>query len=157
MMNQGQMGQVIQQAKQTCRNSGRGLTEKRQRVLEILLKTEDPMSAYELTDAYNQIAPAPIMAMSVYRILVFLESMKLVHRLHSANKYMACTQLSGQCDHPFPLFLICTLCQKVEETSVPTNLVKLLTQSTKKSGFLIAGSQLEINGLCSKCQSASSS
>lgn len=152
-MGQELLEEVILADRRACEKTGRKLTEKRQRVLEILLKADCPMSAYELTDAYNKINQPQIMAMSIYRILEFLESVQLIHRLQSANKYVACSGLHNCSHHPFSLFLLCQSCQKVEETTVPSNLVQLLSQSIKSSGFLMTDTQLEISGVCSRCQS----
>ncbi|XOV78108.1 MAG: Fur family transcriptional regulator [Aestuariibacter sp.] len=140
-------------ARQACESSGKKLTEKRQRVLEILLKAEGPMSAYELIDAYNQVTESPIMAMSVYRILDFLESVRLVHRLHSANKYMPCNSSCGSCQHLVSAFLICKSCQKVSEVETSENIVSELLKIAGKKGYSLSETQLELAGVCQNCHS----
>ena len=152
-MTSAELAQLIKAAQHVCGEKGKGLTEKRQRVLEIMLKQKSVMSAYELTDAYNAQYSPPIKAMSIYRILDYLESAQLVHRLLSANKFMACANQQKCNDHQLSLFLICTSCQQVEELAIAEALNNLLSRSTAQSGFQIHGSQLEINGLCSQCQS----
>lgn len=144
--------QRIQSAKHACDDKGKGLTEKRQRVLEILLNAERPMSAYELTDAYNADHCQPIKAMSVYRILDYLTSVDFAHRLLSLNKYMVCVHPPGAEEHGLSLFMICSECQKVEESAISQAMHDLLARSSQKSGFDMHGSQLEISGLCSQCQ-----
>lgn len=143
---------VILADKRACQHTGRKLTEKRQRILTLLLKAGCPLSAYELTHAYNKVNKPAIMAMSVYRILEFLESIQLVHRLQSANKYVACSSLLTCQHHPFSMFVICQSCQQVEEIPVAENLVHQLTSTIENTGFLMTDTQLEITGICRRCQ-----
>ena len=103
-MNNRAMTQRIKTAKNTCGDKEKGLTEKRQRVFELLLNAASPLSAYELTDAYNAAYSPPIKAMSVYRILDYLTSVHLTHRLNSANKYIACANQPRCNGHALSLF-----------------------------------------------------
>jgi Fur family zinc uptake transcriptional regulator len=73
---------VIEVARNICEKTGSRLTETRQHMLEVLLTIDTLKTAYELTEHYNRLIKSPIMAMSVYRILDFLASIRLVHRLH---------------------------------------------------------------------------
>ena len=63
---------VIQQAEQQCQSTGGRLTQKRRLILEILLENDQPQSAYEISDLYQQKSGEKIPAMSVYRMLDFL-------------------------------------------------------------------------------------
>ncbi|MFQ3312675.1 MAG: Fur family zinc uptake transcriptional regulator, partial [Colwellia sp.] len=85
-MNTQQLSHIISKAKDICIRSGGRLTEKRKHVLERLLESNTPLSAYEITDAYNKVSEKSMPTMSVYRILEFLEAESLVHKLSSANK-----------------------------------------------------------------------
>ena len=84
-MNKQQLNRVIDKARYLCKSSGTRLTEKRRGVLEALLVSKIPLSAYEITDVINQADNKSILAMSVYRILEFLEAENLVHKLSSTN------------------------------------------------------------------------
>ena len=53
-MNKQQLNRVIDSVKEICARSSWRLTEKRRGVLELLLVSEVPLSAYEITDTYNQ-------------------------------------------------------------------------------------------------------
>ena len=142
---------VIQAAKRVCKNASKELTINRQRVLEVLLQAKEPISAYELRDLYNLTVDYPIRAMSVYRILDFLESMKLVHKLNFASKYIACKSLTGECNHQTSIFLICKSCQKIEEINVSHNTFLPLNNAIESSGFSSKDSQLEVITLCDIC------
>ena len=67
---------------------------------------------YETTDAYNQGTEKTIAAMTVYRILGFLEAENLVHELVSTNnKYVACCHIGSEDKQEIPQFLICDGCK----------------------------------------------
>lgn len=151
-VNQQQLKKAIRFADVKCATSGGKLTEKRQQVLEILLKAKKPLSAYELTDQFNKVMDAPILAMSVYRILDFLESVDLVHRLKSENKFMACSHANDGCQHQLSMFLICSSCNKVIEMNDVNDKVKTLFEQVEFTGFTPSKSQLEITGLCCQCK-----
>ncbi|MCQ8879739.1 transcriptional repressor [Pseudoalteromonas shioyasakiensis] len=151
-MNQHQLKKAIRYADVRCSNLGGKLTEKRQQVLEILLKAKKPLSAYELTDQFNKVMDVPILAMSVYRILDFLESVDLVHRLKSENKFMACSHKSEGCQHQLSMFLICGSCNKVIEMNDANDKIKALFEQVEILGFSPGESQLEISGVCCQCK-----
>ena len=151
-VNQRQVKKAIRFANIKCETSGKKLTEKRQQVLEILLHANKPLSAYELTDQFNKVMDVPILAMSVYRILDVLESVNLVHRLKSENKFMACSHAYDGCQHQLSMFLICASCNKVTEMNDDNDKVKALFEHLELTGFSPAGSQLEISGLCCQCK-----
>lgn len=92
--NQPKLTPTLEKAKWLCDQAGTRLTEKRLRVLKVLLLSEIPLTAYELADAYFDYFDAKIPTMSVYRILDFLVSMHLVHKVSSASKYIACTYIT---------------------------------------------------------------
>ena len=77
---------IIDHAEQQCKENGTRLTSKRKHVLCGLLKSDKAMSAYELVDYCKTEFDETIPAMSVYRILEFLEREHLVHRLNLAKK-----------------------------------------------------------------------
>lgn len=143
---------VLQFAREICDRTGNRLTETRLHMLQVLMTVNTPMSAYELTDHYNSIIDQPIMAMSVYRILDFLESIHLVHRLHSINKYVLCHHLEDCHEHHPALFIICRTCQHTQQLSLSPGVLDVLSQQALHAGFKATGSQLELTCLCEKCQ-----
>lgn len=145
------MGDVLKKAQDICQKNGGRLTEKRQRVLSSLLDSETPLSAYEVADYLNKKTDQTIPAMSVYRMLDFLVSHQLVHKLSSTNKYMACTHIACEHSHQVPQFLICQKCQKVKEIGIPKMLVEQLRESVLKADYHLVNSQLELDCICSNC------
>lgn len=150
-MNKGDVNRIIHKADQHCAGAGVRLTEKRKRILELLVAQGTPLSAYEVAEAYNQSTAVSMPPMSVYRILDFLASEQLVHKLVSHNKYIACAHIA--CDHPHqvPQFLICRKCHAVKEIGIDKSLVDTLAARVSQAGYHLLDSPLELDCLCATC------
>lgn len=143
---------AIDKAEHNCLEHGVKLTPKRKSVLEILLESEHPQSAYEIADLYQQKLAEKIPAMSVYRMLEFLIEQGLVHKLASTNKFLACSHITCTHSHKTPQFLICDNCQTVNEIGIDSSLIAALEQSISDNHFKLSSPQLELHGLCEACQ-----
>jgi Fur family zinc uptake transcriptional regulator len=143
---------ILQRAKEICSSKGGRLTTKRQLVLALLVESEHPLSAYEIADLYQQKTNETIPAMSVYRMLDFLSDVNLVHKLASTNKFMACTHIACEHQHEKPQFLICDNCHSVSEIGIDNNLISELEKSIAAKHFQLSSPQLELHGICDKCQ-----
>jgi Fur family zinc uptake transcriptional regulator len=151
-----QLNKVIDRAQDICTHSGSRLTEKRKRILELLLISDIPLSAYEVADAYNKSADSKMPTMSVYRILDFLESEHLAHKLSSANKYVACSHIVCNHTHNIPQFLMCSKCQSVKEIAITKSIVDELDYQVAAAGYKLMNSQLELQCLCNNCLASES-
>ena len=143
---------TLQNAELICRDAGVRLTVKRKRALALLLEAPSPVSAYELIDLYHARYGESLTAMSAYRMLNFLVEETLAHRLNSVNKYTACEHINCNHAHDLPQFLICANCQSVSEASIQKHTLDQLRTDILKSGFSMHNQQLELHGLCGKCQ-----
>lgn len=129
------------------------LTKKRRQVLDVLLASEVPLSAYEIVEAFQVRFNDKIIATSVYRMLDWLAEKGLVHRLNTINKFIACQH--NQCAHnkAISVFVICKRCQKTYEShatkQVQTNIVKNFSETS----FTELNPQVELEGVCDKCKS----
>jgi Fur family transcriptional regulator, zinc uptake regulator len=150
-LKQPRLNTIMGKAQDICAHSGGRLTEKRKRILELLLLSTTPMSAYEVADAYNKDAEASMPTMSVYRILDYLESELLVHKLSSTNKYVACSHIACSHVHEVPQFLICRKCQTVKEIAISKRIIEELDLQVADAGYKLLNSQLELPCLCDKC------
>lgn len=150
-MKKQHVQRVIEQAKDHCARSGVRLTEKRERILKVLLVSEIPLSAYDIADSYKKSFGESMPAMTVYRILDFLEKEHLSHKLSSTNKYISCSLHSKSCAHEAPKFLICGKCNSAEEISISKAVMGELEKVALKAGYSLDESQLELKGLCNKC------
>ena len=150
-MNEQELANIISKAEGICAHSGGRLTEKRKRILELLLCSNTALSAYEVADLYNKSADASMPPMSVYRILDFLEAEQLVHKLSSANKYIACSHIACNHSHQIPQFLICSKCQNVKEISISKTIIDELGKQVTEAGYMLTNSQLELQCVCEPC------
>ena len=145
------MEREIYQVEQYCERNGIRLTDRRRQVLGELLRSDKALSAYELIDDCNKNGERNISAMSIYRILDYLESQRLIHKLNSANKYVACSHIVCDHKHGSSQFLICGGCSKVEELNVPPTTISALKASVEEAGFSLVSPHLEVKCLCGPC------
>jgi Fur family transcriptional regulator, zinc uptake regulator len=143
---------TLQHAEQHCSARGTRLTAKRKQLLAGLVQSPVALSAYELIDVVKANTGLAMPAMSVYRILDFLQGEKLVHKLSLANKYVACVHISCSHEHAVSQFLICTACNKVKEINLDPTTNHQLQQSVQQAGYALLSPHLEINCLCQDCQ-----
>jgi Fur family zinc uptake transcriptional regulator len=142
---------IIEHAEQNCKSHGARLTIKRKQILSLLVQSSKALSAYELIDLFLQQSGEKIPAMSVYRILDFLEAENLVHKLKLANKYIACSHITCKHEHGVPQFLICSTCHIVKEITINKSTITELQSTVKNAGFQLVSPQLEINCICNEC------
>ena len=125
---------------------GAQLTALRREVLGLILKSDGPMTAYQLLDELKKSRPGAAPP-TVYRTLDFLLAQGLVHKLERLNAFISCAD-SG---HSYaPQFLICNRCgsvAEIEDRSVSTALEK----AAKREGFQPSHAMVEIEGLCAAC------
>ncbi len=150
-MNKLKLEKILLTATEICAQAGTRLTDKRKQVLAHLLQAKLPQSAYELTETYNAQTHHTMPAMSVYRILDFLETMDLVHKLASANKYVACSHINCCDSHTLQQFVICNQCHTVKEILIPQDVIDQLKQQVSKAKYQLTNAPLELNCICEKC------
>lgn len=143
---------ILNHAEKHCASQGLRFTKKRRQILDVLLKKQKPLSAYELVDVYQGYFNESMPVMSAYRILDLLVEAKLVHKMYSTQKYLACTHIECEHGHDAMQFLICDSCERVQEVLIKKNVVKNLQDQSVENGFQLNTSALEIHGLCEKCQ-----
>jgi Fur family transcriptional regulator, zinc uptake regulator len=143
--------QAIRHAETISRREGLRFTEQRRKVLEALLLSHVPASAYDVIDriASNGKRLAPV---SVYRALDFLTQHNFAHRIESKNAYVACDR-GDECEPGATLFLICDNCGAAGEASSEV-LGKIVANETRARDFLPRLRVLEVRGLCARCRAA---
>ena len=145
---------VLQLAEAQCRQRGSRLTAKRKVVLQGLLDNPKALSAYELVDYFKNTLRVSIPAMSVYRILDFLQQQQLVHKLSSTNKFIACSHIACDHRHDMPQFLICKQCGDVKEIALGNTLFDHLQDQVQNAGYQLRSTQLELDCICHQCAEA---
>ena len=142
------MENSIQQAEQYCQENGLNFTPVRRKVLEILLKKNTAIGAYEILDLLREAGfknQPPV----AYRALDFLVQNGFAHKIEQLNSFIGCTH-PGK-DHS-PAFMICRNCDSVsEEEALIRNLS--VSQIASKAGFTVEKAVIEARGLCHSCAS----
>jgi len=144
----------LEGAERLCRAASLRLTDKRRRLLSSLLGATAPVSAYELAQSYREEHGTELPVMSVYRMLdVFIEA-GIVHKLRSLNRFVPCSHIA--CEHPHAMtqFLICDGCGEVMEMAFADQELEQLERKARSTGFHLFREQLELHGLCERCESA---
>ena len=156
-IKQSKLDSLLRAAEVSCSENGARLTQRRRQVLSALMQSSSPLSAYEVLDLCNRSTASAMPAMSVYRILDFLEQQLLVHRLSTSNKYVSCAHIT--CDHKHfqtTHFLLCEGCSSVEEVDATEEASEALEQMAKTVGFKLTTQQFELSGICTTCQTSAS-
>lgn len=154
-IKQSKLDSLLRAAEVSCSENGARLTQRRRQVLSALMQSSSPLSAYEVLDLCNRSTASAMPAMSVYRILDFLEQQLLVHRLSTSNKYVSCAHIT--CDHKHfqtTHFLLCEGCSSVEEVDATEEASEALEQMAKTVGFKLTAQQFELSGICTSCQNS---
>ena len=155
-IKQSKLDSLLRAAEVSCAENGARLTQRRRQVLSVLIQSSSPLSAYEVLDLCNRSTTSAMPAMSVYRILDFLEQQLLVHRLSTSNKFVSCARIA--CDHKHfraTHFLLCEGCSSVEEVDATEEASEALEQMAKTVGFKLTAQQFELSGICTSCQNLS--
>jgi Fur family zinc uptake transcriptional regulator len=143
---------AIRHAETICAREGLRFTEQRRHVLQALLESHVPASAYDVIDRLADHGESRLAPVSVYRALEFLTAHNLAHRIESKNAYIACDR-GSDCEPGATLFLICDNCGAAAEASSDA-LGDIVTRETRARDFLPRMRVLEVRGLCARCQTA---
>lgn len=125
-------------------------------VLDALTGAAAPLTAYELLDQLrNEGLRAPP---QIYRALKRLSDDGLVHKLESANAYVACAHATccggERCKSSHTVFFLCDGCGGVEEVNGQV-ISKDVEHMARDLSFAAQSSALEVHGQCSVCQRVS--
>jgi Fur family zinc uptake transcriptional regulator len=133
-------------------SAARGLSPNERAVLDQLRsQLGQPVSAYDLVAKLkDQGIRYPV---TVYRALEKLMIAGLVHRIETANAFVACCDT---CDAHQPLFAVCDDCGRATELHTD-DAVSVLEAAVSKIGFEVSAMNLELKGTCSDCQRQSGS
>jgi Fur family zinc uptake transcriptional regulator len=118
------------------------------KVLEVLHKSEKPLSAYELMDKLRKFGiKAPP---TIYRALETLVKRGLAHRIETLSAFVACHDNKSPHEHIGSYFAVCSACGHVEEVHDHqlSTAIKNLAETIK---FHIEREMLELVGLCKDC------
>lgn len=141
---------ALTHAEAICRREGLRFTQQRRHVLQALLESHVPASAYDVIDRIAGHGAARLAPISVYRALDFLTANNFAHRIESMNAYVACDR-GDDCEPGATLFLICDNCGAAAEAA-SDELGALISREAKERGFASRQPVLEMRGLCARCR-----
>ena len=141
---------ALEAAEARCRDQGIRMTPWRRKVLTILLQEHRALGAYEILDLLREGEGEMLRPPIAYRALGFLTEYGFAHKIERLSAFVACA-------HPerrhSPVFMICRLCQSVEEAHISPTAGELVDAAQEK-GFQIERTIVEAEGVCPNCSEA---
>ena len=139
---------IKNKALQLCLEAREIITPNRASILDLLIKKNRPLAAYELKEMLKDNNKG-LNISTIYRVLDFWIKMKVVHKLSILNKYVLCSNPDEVHTH---ITNICTKCSSVVETC-NENMGLNLKESTKNMGVALTPDlNVEIPVLCANCK-----
>jgi Fur family zinc uptake transcriptional regulator len=129
-----------------CTRNGAQLTALRREVLDLILRADTPLTAYQLLDQLKSKRKSAVPP-TIYRALDFLIANRLVHRIERLNAFIPCD--AGH-DHADAQFLICHQCGTVAEIE-DHDVSAALAAAAAARGFSPSRASVELDGLCAIC------
>lgn len=133
-----------------CRRHHIKLTPLRQQILMLLIRENQPLTAYSVLALLKE-HNLKAQVMSVYRVLDFLQSHGLVHRIEHLNAFMPCQKREPHAH--VSQWLICTACGKAEERIEPLFAEGVMALSAS-ADFVVNTQTIELRGLCATCHAS---
>ena len=131
-----------------CMEKNESLTPNRLLILDILLESDKPISAYDINSIIRD-RGKNLNISSVYRVIEFWVRLNVIHKISYLNKYMLCDNTDEKHTH---ITNICTSCLTVIETCNESMGLDL-KESSKKLGVVLSPDiNIEIPVICQKCQ-----
>ncbi|HYP63489.1 MAG TPA: transcriptional repressor [Acidocella sp.] len=130
-----------------CAKNGTQLTALRREVLDLILRAQAPLTAYQLLDQLKSTRKSAVPP-TIYRALDFLIENRLVHRIERLNAFIPCAEADH--DHADAQFLICHQCGAVTEME-DHGVSAALAAAAAARGFTPSRAIVELDGLCALC------
>ena len=131
-----------------CFDKNETLTPNRLLILDIMLESKIPISAYDI-NAVVKNKGKNLNISSVYRVIEFWVKLHVIHKISFLNKYIVCHDTDEKHTH---ITNICTSCLSVIE-SCNKSMGLDLEESSKKLGVILSPDvNIEIPIICQKCQ-----
>ena len=140
------MSDSTQQLRTILRDQGHSMTKPRQTVF-LALQHAEPQTMGQLVRACENTTDRA----SVYRTVALFEKLGVVQRLQIGWKYKLELSDTFSSHHHH---VSCTGCGATVATHDDPELEQRIEALAHAQGFTMQGHQLEIHGLCSKCQHA---
>jgi Fur family transcriptional regulator, ferric uptake regulator len=124
------------------------MTAVREQLVEILAAADRPLTIPEVLDAGQGLAQS-----SVYRNLVVLEQVGVVHRVVTHDEFARYELAEDLTEHHH--HLVCSNCGRVEDLpaseSIERSVEAAVVQAARKVGFQTRQHRLDLVGTCADC------
>ncbi|NMB96311.1 MAG: transcriptional repressor [Clostridiaceae bacterium] len=141
---------IVKNFEEKLKNKGYRNTEQRQAVLSAIIDNQGRhLSTEEIYDIVKEVSPEIGLA-TVYRTLLLLEEMKLIHKI-DFNDGRSRYELTKSNEEHLHHHLVCTQCGSINEVKEDL-LGQLEDQIYNKNGFLVTNHSVKFYGICSDCQ-----
>lgn len=137
----------LEKALNKLKSGGERITPVSEALLEIIFKNKKPLSSQEMLKELEKKGRA-INKTTVYRQLEKLLKHNIVYEIQFEDRNRRYELVADDHHH----HLVCTRCGKVEDISLPADLVNEEKEIWDKNKFKVARHSLEFFGLCEGCQ-----
>ncbi|WP_434779211.1 Fur family transcriptional regulator [Neisseria sp. Ec49-e6-T10] len=139
--------QLKQHILKICAENQAQVTPLREAVLDLLLKHDGVLKAYQLLNDM-QLIRKNVAPPTVYRALDFWVEQGVLHKVNALNGYVLCQHP----DHPHQgVILLCDSCHHIfEECDTPK--LRELKEELAQKGFTVDMQQMVLTGVCQSCQ-----
>lgn len=129
------------------RGEGLRITGGRRSIIDVLFRTDRPLSLQEIQELAGSQGSGPDYA-TVFRMIALLERLRLVHKvnLQRACSYYELNDPAKHYDH-----IVCTNCGKVVVIDIPCPLAETEQRVAEHYGFRNLSHSLEFFGRCPDC------
>lgn len=137
---------VLEAALAKTRDGGLRRTRALENVLEILIRSHEPLSLADIAESKELKTGAD--RATVFRLLVKLEERGIIRRLglHDRSTYYTMIEEGHHDD-----YLVCTKCGRIQRLDISCPVEALERDIEKSSGFTKLYHELEFYGLCPQC------
>lgn len=146
----GAVKRSLSAADTACRERGLLFTHNRAVILETLLRSAQPLSAYEILRSMQARLGRRVSPPTVYRALDFLLELGFATKIATRNVYVAAMRQPG---NHFSTFFICETCGSTSEVK-NSKLDRLFEEDADGLGFHIGSRVIEFQGTCATCHMA---
>ena len=137
----------LNRAASACARQGVQFTTLRRKVLELILESDTPATAYQLLDRLKETRNAA--PPTIYRALEFLLDQRLIHKVERLSAFIPCTDTVHDHRHSAQL-LICRECGAVTEIE-NQGISTAIDDAAGREGFRVETAVVELEGLCALC------
>lgn len=138
--------QVLESVFKDLRSKGVKITSARKGIVEILFKSQHPLSVEELLIKLKSSRTVPDKA-TIYRQVAFLRDVKVLEELDFGDGKKRYEYDFKKHHH----HLVCLNCGKIEDFTPLLDLEKEEKSISKNKGFKVSYHSLEFFGTCKKC------